>query len=339
MNTLKDWADYYLSKKIYTYPSNHQYDLKEWRYSEIAKKTFNSLAWDDSINLYGITGINGIRAVRINVEGYSDNYIDCLIKDIYTLLGLSQYPWLIRQINCLYLIVETDDNSNRNVPSYFSNIELLWQSYFPMPIWGGITKFYFNGIPTIHPAHIESKTLIHCARILDNYLSELRRKRKEGNNNESSILKQASLFTSDSYLERTNAQKLGLTISEYRKFKKEEGKRLREFKKNLDKKFIIKRRIAIGIIIVAVLLFVIGMLCSDVVRDIFVAVGTGIVVISFFYLILNEPLGALFENFKKSTNKERFKTIIAATVTILIFILFFGGIIFLLFGLPELLKD
>lgn len=174
MNTLKDWAEYYLSKKVLSCPPDCYLSFKEMESTDIAKATYESLDWEGGY-LTGIIGQEGIRAIKLNIQGLDDNEIYILVKYVIkTIYDIKIYPWVVREgTGWMYIIVESNNIIGQGNVSY-GGVILLWQGNFPLPALMNTVNFYFKGIPTISPMHVEGEKLFECIDKIKEFYSVLK---------------------------------------------------------------------------------------------------------------------------------------------------------------------
>lgn len=167
MDTLQEWADYYLKMGIYTFPSNQEFNWNDWRNLPEAQKTYQSVYWSKAFGMVGIAGIKGIRVLHIkDLNDKDELYKYQLVQKILCLLGLKRYPWIFYSSDSISLLVETSDDQGNKQSDKEDNIELLWQDKFYIPCKNYMTSFYYNALPMTKPAHISSELLITCYNIL-----------------------------------------------------------------------------------------------------------------------------------------------------------------------------
>ena len=167
MNTLQEWADYYLKMGIYTFPSNQEFNWNDWRNLPEAQKTYQSVYWSKASGMVGVAGIKGIRILHIkSIKGRDNIYKQQLVQKILDLLELQRYPWVFYPSDSISILVETPDDQGNKQSDKEENIELLWQDKFYIPYKDSMTSCYYNALPLIKPAHISSELLISCFNIL-----------------------------------------------------------------------------------------------------------------------------------------------------------------------------
>lgn len=341
MSKLYAIADQYYDLKVYTFPSSQSFAWSEWRNESIAGGTYTSFDWEGADHLYGVAGAKGVRAIKINVEGLDEDNIWHIVRDSIKLLNLGRYPWVIRYFNTLYIIVESADDvrSTYMIPKY-ANVRLLWQDYFQLPSFKEYpAKFYFNGFPIVSPKHVDNKVLFDYLGTIESFITELKKEKAEGGDTENSTIKELGLFGSRTFMERLKAKEYGLTVSEYRKFKKEEEKHLQDFKNHIDRKRENKKKKIIGIAILVGLALLIGLICSSDFRMMVLAFVMSIVVAGAIYLILNDLIDSFIKAFRETPKGKRGRLILSGIVMILLFIIIYGGILIGLYAIPDLLND
>lgn len=345
MKNLQDWAEYYYHKGIFSYPSNNHFDFRNWNNKEKAEATFASRNWKGNY-LSGVLGQKGKRAIKINIQGLDDYAIKVLLELILKKLFDSIiYPWVIKEINWIYIIVESKDITNCNNYT-FSGVILLWQGHFPLPTSVSTINFYFKGIPTTSPQHISNEKLFESIDLIKDYLLSIREKKK-ANVKYNPLTVELSYLCSNKHITEVNAKRLGLSVEEYEKYKKEEEKLLKSFKKKLKTKNKIAnlkqriKHIANIVIVVAsllcLLILILDMIISpDSFKNIFkpIIYIAAVIMLCYFFIMFITPLYLIISSFIQVTNLSKIiriiLTIIGTIVTafaFLILIYFIGRLI------------
>lgn len=169
---IKDWADYYHRHGVYVIPSSYKMDWNDWRNQSIADKTYESLNFESAKWLHGVAGVKGIKVISIAEPHISeDNVRAKLINMALAMLNLTNYPWVIITPKKLLIVVESDETLKDNEEENF--VSLICQNDFELPVSdsnNALTRFYFNGIPTISPQHVYSEILKNSVKVLRDYI-------------------------------------------------------------------------------------------------------------------------------------------------------------------------
>ena len=173
MESLKEWAKYYYSKGIYSYPSELDFNwTKDWRGKDLSLEQVESYNWKTGI--HGVAGSKGIRVLELNnLQNRTESFKHEMIKKALHLLGLSKYPWIIYRPNKISFVVNCFNNTNET-KQIFGEAAILWEYPFSLPCTESISKFYFRGIPTIKPEPVDRDVLIKCAEQLGEELIDQR---------------------------------------------------------------------------------------------------------------------------------------------------------------------
>lgn len=320
--TIQQFADYYLERGIFSC-SSRKIDFVKWSNIDIAIKTFNAQKWNtEGKYLFGIAGVKGIRCIEIKVDGLEEENIDFFIKFVLkALFNDEYYPWVIRRIDIIYIVVDCGFVSSGEFYSY-NNITLLLRTSFPLPVDSNdMDNFYFKAMPVEHPTPISHDKLYKVVEDADKLLTSLKSNKKPH------IPKDIAYLGSQEHFDKVNAKRLGLSVSDYKKFQQKEEALLNDFKNHINRKKENKRKRLIGITITVGLLLLIGLICSSGFRMVFLAFILSIVVAGAIYIILNDPIDSFIKVFRETPKGERGKLILAFVVTILLYILFYGGIL------------
>lgn len=333
--TVQQFAYYYLERGVFSCPSNKRINFTKWSNLDNAIKTFNTQDWNTETKyLSGIAGVKGIRCIEIDIRDLEEKDIDFFVKFILkALFNNEYYPWVIRSINVVYIIVDCGFVGSGEKASY-NNISLLLRTSFPLPVdSNNIDNFYFSALPLEHPTPISHDKLYKVVEDADKLLTTLK------SDGLKQIPKDIAHFGSKEHMDEVNAKRIGLSASDYKKFQQKEETLLNDFKKHIDKKKESKKKTIIGVSIIVGLLILIGIICSSDFRTMFLAFIMSIVVAGAIYLILNDPIDSFIKAFRETPKGKRGRSILAFIGTILLFILIYGGILIGLYALPDLLND
>lgn len=169
MKTLQEWAEYYCEMGIYIYPSYLQFDWSKPEIWKTFKQTINDVRnynWKISNDLAGLSGKQGIRVLRLNIDKEESLYRNYCINKIFAILNLERYPWVIDTQDAVEIIINSPSFINSFKYDSFKDFLLIYKGFFELPVLNNGVSFYFNGIPTIKPAVISEKSLISCFDIL-----------------------------------------------------------------------------------------------------------------------------------------------------------------------------
>lgn len=170
MRTLRDWAEYYYEMGILVYPFPSQHypwdSVEEWATFNQTLQIVRNYKWELFESLMGVSGKNGIRVLRLNINKEDAEYRSYCIDRIFSLLKLERYPWVIDTKDALEIIINCQSFFPPETFFGFRDMVLIYKGNFPLPCTGEEASFYFNGIPTIKPAVITQKALADCIEVL-----------------------------------------------------------------------------------------------------------------------------------------------------------------------------
>lgn len=342
MNELSSYAHHYYNVKVYSFPSSQRFYVADWKNEVLSERAYASFDWNNADHIYGVAGPKGVRAIVINTKGLTEADILLVAKAFIDLQHLDKYPWFIRYINSLYIILETENISASDyIPSY-TIITIIWQGYFPLPCGKNYpAKFYNNQVPTIAPVHTDYLLLFDTLDSIDSFVTELKEgKDKEGSN---TLIKDLGIYGSRSYYEKTKAKECGLTIEEFRAYEICCKKLLEKYKKKIllrnKRKNLLHTIKNIGEIILCVLTLIginllwIGPLISKSFKDflepfIFIA---GIIMFLYIGMMIIAPFYLIAYGYSQGVTTSKWKRLLLSIVFTFILFSIFWFLLFIIF--------
>lgn len=167
MESMKEWAEFYFSNKIYIIPDTECFEWAEWRSKIQTIEDLRGYDWASSKEVYAIIGKKGIRALSISgLENVSIDYKNLLVERALSLLGLPfDYPWVVDYGDAICVIIESADDRQGLKSQKFRDIELLWQDTLCLPT-AGSEHFYYGELPKKRPTHISNDVLLNCFEMM-----------------------------------------------------------------------------------------------------------------------------------------------------------------------------
>lgn len=241
---IQQYANYYKEKGVFSYPSRKDLTNQDWQRDykniDVSNITFNKcIDWEaakkeEHPHLSGIAGVAGKMCIQIDVSGLSEGDIRNVVEHtLCELFNTNRYPWVIREVNRLYFIIDCGMPRKLEKHEVSDKITIYIRHRFPLPIDGSTEKFYLEGIPTIKPKPILYEELPRKMEKLDTYIKYLL---KHKGSDKPALLKELAFYSSKERKESVAAYNLDLSVEEYREYKKKEEKLLHKYQKKLKRK-------------------------------------------------------------------------------------------------------
>ena len=165
MKTLKEWADFYVGKRLWVYPYRDYYEQFHWldwrnmKDPDYAEK-YTTFEWDSANGINVITGKKGILIILFHKDE-NKNYANNSLNNILNILGLPKdYDWVVEDNTTFSIVLDVYDMPMGKIQKRYREISLIYEDHFILP--PGIEKYeswYKNGIPRIRPVQMSWNVL------------------------------------------------------------------------------------------------------------------------------------------------------------------------------------
>ena len=165
MKTLKEWADFYVGKRLWVYPYRdyyEQFNWLEWRNVKDPdyKEKYSAYDWDSANGVNVVTGKKGILIISFRKDE-NDNYANNSLNNVLNILGLPMdYDWVVEGNTTFSIVLDVCDMPMGRIKKKYREISLIYEDHFVLP--PGIEHYeswYKNGIPRIRPVQLSWKVL------------------------------------------------------------------------------------------------------------------------------------------------------------------------------------
>lgn len=165
MNTIKEWADFYVGKRLWVYPYRDYYEQFKWLDWRNMKdpdyeEKYSSYAWDSANGINVVTGKKGILIIRFRKDE-NDNYANNSLNNVLNILGLPKdYDWVVEGSTTFAIVLDICDMPMGKIKKNYREISIIYEDHFILP--PGIEHYeswYKYGIPRARPVQLSWKVL------------------------------------------------------------------------------------------------------------------------------------------------------------------------------------
>ena len=165
MNTIKEWADFYVGKRLWVYPYRDYYEQFKWLDWRNMKdpdyeEKYSAYDWDTANGVNVVTGKKGILIISFRKDE-NINYANNSLNNVLDILGLPlDYDWVIEGNTTFSILLDVFDMPKGRINKQYREISLNYEDFFTLP--PGIENYvswYKNGIPRIRPVQLSWKVL------------------------------------------------------------------------------------------------------------------------------------------------------------------------------------
>jgi hypothetical protein len=165
MKTLKEWADFYVGKRLWVYPYKDYYEQFRWLDWRNLKdpdyeEKYSKYEWGSANGINVVTGKKGILIISFSKDE-NVNYANNSLNNVLNILGLPEdYDWVIESETAFSIVLDICDMPMGKIQKKYREINLVYEDHFILP--PGIEHYeslYKNGIPRIRPVQLSWKVL------------------------------------------------------------------------------------------------------------------------------------------------------------------------------------
>ena len=165
MNTIKEWADFYVGKRLWVYPyrdDNEQFKWLDWRNMKDPdyEEKYTTYDWGTANGINVVTGKKGILIIRFRKDE-NDSYANNSLNNVLNVLELPKdYDWVVENNTTFSIVLDVCDMPMGKIEKKFREISIIYEDHFILP--PGIDHYeswYKYGIPRVRPVQLSWKVL------------------------------------------------------------------------------------------------------------------------------------------------------------------------------------
>ena len=165
MKTIKEWADFYVEKRLWIYPyrdSYEQFRWLDWRNMKAPdyEEKYSTYNWDSANGINVVTGKKGLFIITFHKDENA-NYANNSLNNVLNILGLPiDDDWVIESNTSFSIVLDVCDMPMGKIKKRYREISITYEDSFILP--PGIEHYeswYKNGIPRTRPVQLSWKVL------------------------------------------------------------------------------------------------------------------------------------------------------------------------------------